>query len=73
MSDCIIKLNDLPSRARRIRVDELEDVFGGCGGVWSKCTSNKDCCPGWFCSIGLITGYLSWKWTNDKWCTILGV
>jgi len=43
----VIRIEDLPLRARQLSDDELSNVFGGgCQGLNKLCVLNKDCCSG---------------------------
>jgi hypothetical protein len=41
----VIKLENLPPRARGLNPDDLSKVFGGgCKGPGGRCNSTNDCC-----------------------------
>lgn len=48
-NDASLNVSDLPSRPRRLRIDEMKDVFGGCSELYDRCTTNSDCCGDLLC------------------------
>lgn len=59
MMHCVIQIDDLPERAKKLRADELTEVYGGCTGYDKRCSKDKDCCTPLFCSKGLANEILS--------------
>jgi hypothetical protein len=39
-----IDLTNLPLRPRQLKPEELQNVFGGCGGYLAQCYNDSDCC-----------------------------
>lgn len=42
-TDCVIHLSDLPYRATKLNVADMQQVFGGCKGLGQFCSGIKDC------------------------------
>jgi hypothetical protein len=40
-----IDLTNLPVRPRRLKSEELQQVFGGCFSTGNLCGVDSDCCP----------------------------
>ena len=39
-----IDLTNLPLRPRQLKPEELQNVFGGCYGIYTPCMNDSDCC-----------------------------
>ncbi len=48
-----IHLRPLPSRPRRLEVEKLSSIFGGCVGAGAACSRDSDCCGGGWAPLAL--------------------
>ena len=51
MKDTVIKISELPVRSDKLVLNDIKNVFGGCGTQNDKCTKDSDCCSGYHCNI----------------------
>jgi hypothetical protein len=40
----VILIGELPKRSKKLVMDEVQNIFGGCGWRNGTCNKNSDCC-----------------------------
>jgi hypothetical protein len=40
----IVTISELPERLRKLSIDDISSVYGGCATYHQHCNKNEDCC-----------------------------